>query len=163
MRFFTVYGPAGRPDMAYFKFTNKLLNGEKIQIYNYGKCERDFTYIDDIVEGIIRTINKIPIKKNGEDGLPIPPYKIYNIGKGQPENLLDFINILQEELIEAKVLPQNYDFEIHKELVAMQPGDVPITYADTKQMEDDMNFKPSTSLREGLKKFAKWYKDYYMQ
>ena len=163
LRFFTVYGPAGRPDMAYFKFTNKLLNGEKIQIYNYGKCERDFTYIDDIVEGIIRVINKIPIKKNGEDGLPIPPYKVYNIGKGQPENLLDFINILQEELIEAKVLPQNYDFEIHKELVAMQPGDVPITYADTKQMEDDMNFKPSTSLREGLKKFAKWYKDYYMQ
>ena len=163
LRFFTVYGPAGRPDMAYFKFTNKLLNGEKIQIYNYGKCERDFTYIDDIVEGIIRTINKIQIKKNGEDGLPIPPYKIYNIGKGQPENLLDFINILQEELIEAEVLPKNYDFEIHKELVAMQPGDVPITYADTKQMEDDMNFKPSTSLREGLKKFAKWYKNYYMQ
>ena len=163
LRFFTVYGPAGRPDMAYFKFTNKLLNGEKIQIYNYGKCERDFTYIDDIVEGIIRTINKIPIKKNGEDGLPIPPYKIYNIGKGQPENLLDFINILQEELIKAEVLPKNYNFEIHKELVAMQPGDVPITYADTKQMEDDMNFKPSTSLREGLKKFAKWYKDYYMQ
>lgn len=163
LRFFTVYGPAGRPDMAYFKFTNKLLNGEKIQIYNYGKCERDFTYIDDIVEGIIRVINKIPIKKNGEDGLPIPPYKVYNIGKGQPENLLDFINILQEELIEAEVLPKNYDFEIHKELVAMQPGDVPITYADTKQMEDDMNFKPSTSLREGLKKFAKWYKNYYMQ
>ena len=163
LRFFTVYGPAGRPDMAYFKFTNKLLNGEKIQIYNYGKCERDFTYIDDIVEGIIRVINKIPIKKNGEDGLPIPPYKVYNIGKGPPENVLDFINILQEELIEAEVLPKNYDFEIHKELVAMQPGDVPITYADTKQMEDDMNFKPSTSLREGLKKFAKWYKNYYMQ
>lgn len=163
LRFFTVYGPAGRPDMAYFKFTNKLLNNEKIQIYNYGKCERDFTYIDDIVEGIIRVINKIPNKKNGEDGLPIPPYKVYNIGKGKPENLLDFINILQEELIKAEVLPKNYNFEIHKELVAMQQGDVPITYADTKQMEEDMNFKPSTSLREGLKEFAKWYKKYYMQ
>lgn len=163
LRFFTVYGPAGRPDMAYFKFTNKLLNNEKIQIYNYGKCERDFTYIDDIVEGIIRVINKIPNKKNGEDGLPIPPYKVYNIGKGKPENLLDFINILQEELIKAEVLPKNYNFEIHKELVAMQQGDVPITYADTKQMEEDINFKPSTSLREGLKEFAKWYKKYYMQ
>ena len=162
LRFFTVYGPAGRPDMAYFKFTNKLLNGEKIQIYNYGKCERDFTYIDDIVEGIIRVINKIPNKKNGEDGLLIPPYKIYNIGKGRPENLLEFINILQEELIKAEVLPPNYDFEIHKELVGMQQGDVPITYADTKQMEDDMDFKPSTSLREGLKEFAEWYKKYYI-
>ena len=152
LRFFTVYGPAGR-----------LLNGEKIQIYNYGKCERDFTYIDDIVEGIVRTIHKIPIEKKGEDGLPIPPYKVYNIGKGKPDNLLDFVNILQEELINAEVLPKDYNFEIHKELVAMQPGDVPITYADTKQMEEEMNFKPSTSLREGLRKFAEWYKKYYMQ
>ena len=162
LRFFTVYGPAGRPDMAYFKFTNKLLNGEKIQIYNYGKCERDFTYIDDIVEAMIRIIPKIPCKKDGEDGLPIPPYKLYNIGKGNPESLLEFIEILQEELIEAEVLPKNYDFESHKELIAMQPGDVPITYADTKKLEEDINFKPSTSLREGLKKFAKWYKEYYM-
>lgn len=162
LRFFTVYGPAGRPDMAYFKFTDKLLNGEKIQIYNYGKCERDFTYIEDIVEAIVKIIFKIPNQKNGEDGLPIPPYELYNIGKGSPENLLDFINILQEQLIEAKVLPQNYDFESHKELVAMQPGDVPITYADTKKLEKDFNFKPNTPLREGLKKFAKWYKEYYM-
>lgn len=148
--------------MAYFKFTNKLLKGEKIQIYNYGKCERDFTYIDDIVEAIIKIIPKIPCIKDGEDGLPIPPYKLYNIGKGSPKNLLDFINILQEELIEAKVLPKNYDFESHKELIAMQSGDVPITYADTKKLEEDINFKPSTTLREGLKKFAKWYKEYYM-
>ncbi len=162
LRFFTVYGPAGRPDMAYFKFTNKLLKGEKIQIYNYGKCERDFTYIDDIAEAIIKIIPKIPCKGNGEDGLSTPPYKLYNIGKGSPENLLDFVQILQEELIEAKVLPKSYDFESHKELVAMQPGDVPITYADTKKLEEEINFKPNTSLREGLKKFAKWYKEYYM-
>ena len=162
LRFFTVYGPAGRPDMAYFKFTNKLLKGEKIQIYNYGKCERDFTYIDDIVEAIVKIMTKIPCKRDGEDGLPVPPYKLYNIGKGSPENLLDFIEILQEELIEAKVLPKSYDFETHKELVAMQPGDVPITYANTKKLEEAINFKPSTPLREGLKKFAKWYKEYYM-
>lgn len=161
LRFFTVYGPAGRPDMAYFKFTNKLINGEKIQIYNYGNCKRDFTYIDDIVEGIIRIINSPPLKENGNDKLPIPPYKLYNIGKGNPENLLDFINILQEELINAGVLPKDYDFESHKELLPMQPGDVPITCADTTMLEKDIKFKPSTSLREGLRKFAKWYKEYY--
>ena len=162
LRFFTVYGPAGRPDMAYFGFTNKLINGEKIKIFNYGNCKRDFTYVDDIVEGIIRVMKKAPEKKNGEDGLPIPPYKIYNIGNGKPENLLDFVNILQEELVSAGVLPSDYDFESHKELVPMQPGDVPVTYADTTELEKDFNYKPSTTLREGLRKFAKWYKEYYM-
>ena len=162
LRFFTVYGPAGRPDMAYFGFTNKLLAGEKIKIFNYGNCKRDFTYIDDIVEGVWRVMNKAPGKKNGEDGLPIPPYKIYNIGNSSPENLLDFVNILQEELIRAEVLPKDYDFEAHKELVAMQPGDVPITYADTTPLERDFNFKPNTTLREGLRKFAEWYKEFYM-
>jgi len=162
LRFFTVYGPAGRPDMAYFGFTNKLINGEKIKIFNYGNCKRDFTYVDDIVEGIIRVMKKAPEKKNGEDGLPIPPYKIYNIGNGKPENLLDFVNILQEELVSAGVLPEDYDFESHKELVPMQPGDVPVTYADTTELEKDFNYKPSTTLREGLRKFAKWYKEYYM-
>ena len=162
LRFFTVYGPAGRPDMAYFGFTNKLLAGETIKIYNYGNCKRDFTYIDDIVEGVWRVMNKAPEKKNGEDGLPIPPYKIYNIGNSNPENLLDFVNILQEELIRAEVLPKNYDFEAHKELVAMQPGDVPITYADTTPLEKEFGFKPNTPLREGLRKFAKWYKEFYM-
>ena len=162
LRFFTVYGPAGRPDMAYFGFTNKLLAGETIKIFNYGNCERDFTYIDDIVEGVCRVMNKAPEKKNGEDGLPIPPYKIYNIGNSSPESLLDFVNILQEELIRAEVLPKNYDFEAHKELVAMQPGDVPITYADTIPLEKEFGFKPNTPLREGLRKFAKWYKEFYM-
>lgn len=162
LRFFTVYGPAGRPDMAYFGFTNKLLKGEKIQIFNYGNCKRDFTYIDDIVEGIIRVIEKAPEKKDGEDGLPIPPYAVYNIGNSKPENLLDFVNILQEELIRAGVLPENYNFEEHKELVAMQPGDVPITYADTTPLEKDFGFRPSTPLREGLRKFAEWYKEFYM-
>ena len=162
LRFFTVYGPAGRPDMAYFGFTNKLLKGEKIQIFNYGNCKRDFTYIDDIVEGIVRVIEKAPEKKNGEDGLPIPPYAVYNIGNSNPENLLDFVNILQEELIRAGVLPKDYDFEAHKELVPMQPGDVPITYADTTPLERDYGFKPNTSLREGLRKFAQWYKEFYM-
>lgn len=162
LRFFTVYGPAGRPDMAYFGFTNKLLKGEKIQIFNYGNCKRDFTYIDDIVEGIVRVIAKAPEKKNGEDGLPIPPYAVYNIGNSNPENLLDFVNILQEELIRAGVLPKYYDFEAHKELVPMQPGDVPITYADTTPLERDYGFKPNTSLREGLRKFAEWYKEFYM-
>ncbi len=162
LRFFTVYGPAGRPDMAYFGFTNKLIKGEKIQIFNYGNCKRDFTYIDDIVEGICRVIKKAPEKKNGEDGLPIPPYAVYNIGNNNPENLLDFVTILQEELVRAGVLPYNYDFEAHKELVAMQPGDVPITYADTTPLEKDFGFKPSTSLREGLRKFAEWYKEFYM-
>ena len=162
LRFFTVYGPAGRPDMAYFGFTNKLINGEKIKIFNYGNCKRDFTYVDDIVEGIIRVMKKAPEKKNGEDGLPIPPYKVYNIGNGKPENLLDFVNILQEELVSAEVLPEDYDFESHKELVPMQPGDVPITYADTTELEKDFDYKPSTTLREGLRKFAKWYKEYYM-
>ena len=162
LRFFTVYGPAGRPDMAYFGFTNKLLKGEKIQIFNYGNCKRDFTYIDDIVEGIVRVIAKAPEKKNGEDGLPIPPYAVYNIGNSNPENLLDFVNILQEELIRAGVLPEDYDFESHKELVPMQPGDVPVTYADTTPLERDYGFKPNTSLREGLRKFAKWYKEFYM-
>lgn len=162
LRFFTVYGPAGRPDMAYFGFTNKLLKGEKIQIFNYGNCKRDFTYIDDIVEGIIRVIEKAPEKKDGEDGLPIPPYAVYNIGNSKPENLLDFVNILQEELIRAGVLPEDYNFEEHKELVAMQPGDVPITYADTTPLEKDFGFRPSTPLREGLRKFAEWYKEFYM-
>ena len=162
LRFFTVYGPAGRPDMAYFGFTNKLLKGEKIQIFNYGNCKRDFTYIDDIVEGIVRVIARAPEKKNGEDGLPIPPYAVYNIGNSNPENLLDFVNILQEELIRAGVLPKDYDFEAHKELVPMQPGDVPITYADTTPLERDYGFKPNTSLREGLRKFAEWYKEFYM-
>jgi nucleoside-diphosphate-sugar epimerases len=162
LRFFTVYGPAGRPDMAYFGFTNKLINGETIKIFNYGNCKRDFTYIDDIVEGIIRVMKKAPEKKNGEDGLPIPPYKIYNIGNSHPENLLDFVQILQEELIRAGVLPKNYDFEAHKELVPMQAGDVPITFADTTPLERDFGFKPSTTLRDGLRKFAEWYKEFYM-
>lgn len=162
LRFFTVYGPAGRPDMAYFGFTNKLINNETIKIFNYGNCKRDFTYIDDIVEGIIRVMHGAPEKKNGEDGLPIPPYAVYNIGNSNPENLLDFVQILQEELIRAEVLPKDYDFEAHKELVPMQPGDVPITYADTTPLERDFGFKPNTSLREGLRKFAEWYKEFYM-
>lgn len=163
LRFFTVYGPAGRPDMAYFSFTNKLIKGEKIKIFNYGNCKRDFTYIDDIVDGIVKVIYKAPSKQNGNDGLPIPPYKIYNIGNNHPENLLDFVKILQEELIRAKVLPSDYDFDSHKELVAMQPGDVPITYADTSALERDFGFKPSTSLRTGLRKFAEWYYEYYVK
>lgn len=162
LRFFTVYGPAGRPDMAYFGFTNKLINNEKIKIFNYGNCKRDFTYIDDIVEGVIKVTQGAPERKNGEDGLPIPPYVIYNIGNSNPENLLDFVNILQEELVRAGVLPKDYNFEEHKELVPMQPGDVPITYADTSALERDFNFKPNTSLREGLRKFAEWYKEFYM-
>ena len=162
LRFFTVYGPAGRPDMAYFGFTNKLIKGETIQIFNYGNCKRDFTYIDDIVEGICRVIKKAPEKKNGEDGLPIPPYAVYNIGNSSPENLLDFVTILREELVRAGVLPQDYDFEAHKKLVPMQPGDVPVTYADTTPLERDFGFKPSTTLREGLRKFAEWYKEFYM-
>ena len=161
LRFFTVYGPCGRPDMAYFGFTNKLLKGEKIQIFNYGNCKRDFTYVDDIVEGIIRVMQHAPEKEVGEDGLPIPPYKVYNIGNNSPENLLDFVQILQEELISAGVLPADYDFEAHKELVPMQPGDVPVTYADTSALEEDFGFKPHTSLREGLRKFAEWYKEFY--
>ena len=161
LRFFTVYGPAGRPDMAYFSFTNKLIKGEKIKIFNYGNCKRDFTYVDDIVEGILRVIKKAPDKKLGEDNLPIPPYKIYNIGNSNPENLLDFVTILQEELIKAGVLPDDYDFESHKELVPMQPGDVEVTFADTTPLEEDFGFKPNTSLRDGLRKFAKWYKEYY--
>jgi len=161
LRFFTVYGPAGRPDMAYFGFTNKLLRGETIQIYNYGNCRRDFTYVDDIVEGIVRVMAKAPEKRNGEDGLPLAPYAVYNIGGGQPENLLDFVNILQEELVRAKVLPQDYDFEAHKELVPMQPGDVPVTYADSTALERDFGFTPKITLREGLRKFAEWYKEYY--
>lgn len=161
LRFFTVYGPAGRPDMAYFGFTNKLIKGETIQIFNYGNCKRDFTYIDDIVEGICRVIKKAPEKKVGEDGLPVPPYAIYNIGNSHPENLLEFVTILQEELVRARVLPEDYDFESHKELVPMQPGDVPITYADTTPLERNFGFKPSTSLKEGLRKFAEWYKEYY--
>ena len=163
LRFFTVYGPAGRPDMAYFDFTDKLLKGETIQIFNYGNCKRDFTYIDDIVEGIMRVMAKAPERQDGEDGLPIPPYKIYNIGNNQPENLLDFVQILQEELIRVGVLPIDYDFESHKELVPMQPGDVPVTYADTTPLEQDFGFKPSTFLREGLHKFAEWYKEFYMK
>ena len=162
LRFFTVYGPAGRPDMAYFGFTNKLIKGEKIQIFNYGNCKRDFTYIDDIVEGIVRVIKKAPERKKGEDGLPIAPYAVYNIGNNKPENLLEFVNILQEELIRAGVLPKDYDFEAHKELVPMQPGDVPITYADTTPLERDFGFKPTTPLRDGLRKFAEWYKAFYM-
>ncbi len=161
LRFFTVYGPAGRPDMAYFGFTNKLIKGETIKIFNYGNCKRDFTYVDDIVEGVWRIMNKAPERQKGEDGLPIPPYKVYNIGNNQPENLLDFVQILQEELIRAGVLPVDYDFESHKELVPMQPGDVPVTFADTTPLEQDFGFKPSTSLREGLRKFAEWYKVFY--
>ena len=161
LRFFTVYGPAGRPDMAYFGFTNKLVNNETIKIFNYGNCKRDFTYVDDIVEGVKRVMMSPPEKKNGEDGLPIPPYKVYNIGNNNPENLLDFVQILSEELIRAGVLPQDYDFDAHKELVPMQPGDVPVTYADTSALEADFGFKPSTSLREGLRKFAEWYKEFY--
>ena len=162
LRFFTVYGPAGRPDMAYFGFTNKLINGETIKIFNYGNCKRDFTYVDDIVEGIIRVMQGAPEKNTGEDGLPLPPYAVYNIGNSNPENLLDFVNILQEELIRAGVLPEDYDFEAHKELVPMQAGDVPITYADTTPLERDFGFRPSTSLRDGLRKFAEWYKEFYM-
>lgn len=161
LRFFTVYGPAGRPDMAYFGFTNKLCNNETIQIFNYGNCKRDFTYVDDIVEGVKRVMDGPPEKKTGNDGLPIPPYSIYNIGNNHPENLLDFVTILQEELIRAGVLPKDYNFEMHKELVPMQPGDVPVTYADTSALECDFGFKPSTSLRDGLRKFAEWYKDFY--
>lgn len=160
LRFFTVYGPAGRPDMAYFGFTNKLVNGETIKIFNYGNCKRDFTYIDDIVEGIVRVMQHAPEKRVGEDGLPIPPYKVYNIGNSHPENLLDFVTILQEELIRSCVLPEDYDFEAHKELVPMQPGDVPVTYADTTPLEHDFGYKPDTSLRVGLRKFAEWYKGY---
>lgn len=161
LRFFTVYGPAGRPDMAYFGFTNKLLKGETIQIFNFGNCKRDFTYIDDIVEGVIRVMQGAPEKKNGEDGLPIPPYAVYNIGNQNPENLLDFVDILQQELISAGVLPEDYDFEAHKELVPMQPGDVPVTYADTSALERDFGFKPATPLRTGLRNFARWYKVFY--
>jgi nucleoside-diphosphate-sugar epimerase len=161
LRFFTVYGPAGRPDMAYFGFTNKLLKGETIQIYNYGNCRRDFTYVDDIVEGVVRVMKKAPERKTGEDGLPVPPYRIYNIGGGQPENLLDFVQILQEELVRAGVLPKDYDFEAHKQLVPMQPGDVPTTYADATALERDFGFVPKTTLREGLRRFAEWYKSYY--
>lgn len=161
LRFFTVYGPAGRPDMAYFGFTDKLRAGKKIQIFNYGNCKRDFTYVDDIVEGVVRVMQHAPEKQTGEDGLPVPPYKIYNIGNNSPENLLDFVTILQEELVRAGVLPEDYDFEAHKELVPMQPGDVPVTYADTSALEEDFGFKPSTSLREGLRRFAEWYGRYY--
>ena len=161
LRFFTVYGPAGRPDMAYFGFTDKLLKGQTIQIFNYGNCKRDFTYIDDIVEGVIRVMQKPPEKKNGEDGLPIPPYAVYNIGNNNPENLLDFVQILSEELVHAGVLPEDFDFEAHKELVPMQPGDVAVTYADTSALERDFGFKPQTPLREGLRKFARWYKEFY--
>ncbi|MBR3319639.1 GDP-mannose 4,6-dehydratase [Candidatus Saccharibacteria bacterium] len=161
LRFFTVYGPAGRPDMAYFGFTDKLIKGETIKIFNYGNCKRDFTYIDDIVEGVIRVMAKAPEKKDGEDGLPLPPYNVYNIGNSSPENLLDFVQILQEELIRAKVLPEDYDFEAHKELVPMQPGDVPVTFADTSELEKDFGFKPHTTIREGLRKFAEWYKEFY--
>ena len=163
LRFFTVYGPAGRPDMAYFGFTNKLVKGETIKIFNYGNCKRDFTYVDDIVEGIVSVMQHAPEKQNGEDGLPIPPYKIYNIGNSHPENLLDFVTILQEELVRASVLPKDYDFEAHKELVAMQPGDVPATYADTTPLQEDFGYKPSTPLREGLRAFAQWYACYYLK
>lgn len=162
LRFFTVYGPAGRPDMAYFGFTNKLLKGDTIKIFNYGNCKRDFTYIDDIVEGIYRVMKGAPDQKNGEDGLPIPPYAVYNIGGGHPENLLDFVEILQQELLDAGVLPKDYDFESHKELVPMQPGDVPVTYADTEALERDYGYKPNIGLRTGLRKFAMWYKNFYM-
>ena len=163
LRFFTVYGPMGRPDMAYFSFTNKLIKGDTIEIFNYGNCKRDFTYVDDIVEGIIRVMNRAPEKKEGEDGLPIPPYKVYNIGNNNPENLLDFVQILSEELVRAGVLPQDYDFESHKKLVPMQKGDVPITYADTSDLERDFGYKPSTSLRDGLRKFSEWYYSYYIK
>ena len=163
LRFFTVYGPAGRPDMAYFGFTNKLREGKTIQIFNYGNCKRDFTYVDDIVEGMIRVMQHAPEKQTGEDGLPVPPYAVYNIGNNQPENLLDFVDILQQELMAAGVLPEDYDFEAHKELVPMQPGDVPVTYADTSALERDFGFKPNTSLREGLCRFAKWYKSFYLK
>lgn len=163
LRFFTVYGPAGRPDMAYFGFTNKLRAGDTIQIFNYGNCKRDFTYVDDIVEGVKRVMQAAPERKNGEDGLPLPPYAVYNIGNNQPENLMDFVDILQQELIRAEVLPDDYDFETHKKLVPMQPGDVPVTYADTTELEKDFGFKPGTSLREGLRKFAEWYKKFYLQ
>ena len=161
LRFFTVYGPAGRPDMAYFGFTDKLLRGETIRIFNYGNCKRDFTYIDDIVEGVVRVMQGAPERKNGEDGLPVPPYAVYNIGNQSPENLLDFVDILQQELIAAGVLPNDYDFEAHKQLVPMQPGDVPVTYADTTPLERDYGYKPSTDLRTGLRNFARWYKDFY--
>ena len=161
LRFFTVYGPAGRPDMAYFGFTNKLIKGETIEIFNYGNCKRDFTYVDDIVEGIMRVMEKAPAKQVGEDGLPLPPYKVYNIGNNNPENLLDFVQILSEELVRAKVLPEDFDFEAHKKLVPMQAGDVPVTYADTSELEKDFGFKPHTSLREGLRKFAEWYYGFY--
>ena len=163
LRFFTVYGPMGRPDMAYFSFTNKLIKGETIEIFNYGNCKRDFTYVDDIVEGIIRVMNKAPEKKDGEDGLPLPPYKIYNIGNNSPENLLDFVQILSEELVRAGVLSKDYDFESHKKLVPMQKGDVPITYADTSDLERDFGYKPSTSLRDGLRRFSEWYYSFYIK
>ncbi len=162
LRFFTVYGPAGRPDMAYFGFTNQLLEGKTIQIFNYGNCKRDFTYVDDIVEGVVRVMQGVPEKCNGEDGLPLPPYAVYNIGNSQPENLLDFVTILQEELIDAGVLPEDYDFEAHKKLVPMQPGDVPVTFADTSALERDFGFRPNTSLRQGLRNFARWYKEFYL-
>ncbi len=162
LRFFTVYGPAGRPDMAYFGFTNKLIKGETIQIFNYGNCKRDFTYVDDIVEGVKRVMSCAPEKVAGEDGLPVPPYRVYNIGNSSPENLLDFVDILQQELIRAGVLPEDYDFEAHKELVPMQPGDVPVTFADTSALERDFGFKPATPLRDGLRKFAEWYKEFYL-
>ena len=163
LRFFTVYGPAGRPDMAYFGFTNKLIKGQTIEIFNYGNCKRDFTYVDDIVEGVMRVMAKAPEKKNGEDGLPLPPYKVYNIGNNNPENLLDFVQILSEELVRAKVLPSNFDFDAHKKLAAMQAGDVPITYADTSELEKDFGFKPHTTLREGLRRFAEWYYEFYIK
>ena len=162
LRFFTVYGPAGRPDMAYFGFTDKLRAGKSIKIFNYGHCKRDFTYIDDIVEGVIRVMRHAPERRNGADGLPVPPYKVYNIGNNRPENLLDFVTILQEELVRAGVLPEDYDFEAHKELVPMQPGDVPVTYADTAPLEEDFGFKPDTPLRDGLRRFAEWYREYYL-
>lgn len=161
LRFFTVYGPAGRPDMAYFGFTDKLVRGETIRIFNHGNCRRDFTYVDDIVEGVVRVMRHAPVRRTGEDGLPVPPYRVYNIGNSRPENLLDFVTVLQEELVRAGVLPRDYDFEAHKELVPMQPGDVPVTYADTAPLERDFGFKPSTPLREGLRKFAQWYKKHY--
>lgn len=163
LRFFTVYGPAGRPDMAYFKFTDALAQGKKIQIFNYGDCKRDFTYIDDVIDGVIRVMKKPPQRRDGEDGLPVPPYALYNIGNGKPENLLDFVKILSEELVRAGVLPADYDFEAHKEFVPMQPGDVPVTYADTAALERDFGFRPHTQLREGLRKFAEWYRDFYME
>lgn len=163
LRFFTVYGPAGRPDMAYFGFTNKLVKGETIKIFNFGNCKRDFTYVDDIVEGVVRVMSRAPEKKNGEDGLPVPPYAVYNIGGGTPESLLDFVQILSEELVSAGVLPADYDFEAHKELVPMQPGDVPVTFADSEALERDYGFRPQISLREGLRSFARWYKEYYMK